>query len=165
MWIIDIPRPVPSANSRYVNGRDPVSRALYRKLRNAWAVDLRITALQAGMSRAFVTATHRPARRIVLTRIMGPRQRAYDYDGLVGGCKPIIDAMKPDQPARFGTIKTGPNKGKEKFTRPVFGAALIVDDSPAWVVVEYRQEKGPTTGCRIQLEDVESLAVCKARHT
>lgn len=148
-WVLNIALRVPSANDRHCNGRDRVSRALYRKLRDRWARELRIEASIVNAQRAGSRK-----RRIVLTRIMAPRQRPYDFDDLVGGCKPILDAMKPERPPRVATIKSGPHKGKPRVFPGVTGAGLIVDDSPKWVVVEYRQERGPREGCRIELEDL-----------
>lgn len=155
-WTIEILRPVPSGNDRFVNGHDRASMARYRKLRNSWAVDLTNAAMSIGLRRlSWRNQSTDPGtkRMMVLTRIMGPRLRAYDFDDLVGGCKPIIDAMKPPKPARVTTFKTGPRKGKAKVLPAVHGAGLIIDDSPKWLTVEYRQERGPVTGCRIELED------------
>lgn len=39
-------------------------------------------------------ATSDSLRRVFFFRVMGYRQRRYDYGNFVGGCKPILDAMK-----------------------------------------------------------------------
>lgn len=142
-WTLHINRPVPSANDRHVNGRDRVSRAMYRKLRDAWARDLTALAKQAGVTPPW------SKRRIVLTRIMGPRQREYDHGNLVGGAKPIIDAMLGPKAPSVRVVN-----GVKKVTAGRPGAWLISDDSNRWVTVEYRQERGLQPGCRIEIEDV-----------
>jgi hypothetical protein len=156
-WTLHIPRPVPSANARHVNGRDRVSRALYRKLRNAWARDL-IAAwrnLSAyGETIPLCGTLRQVQRRLVLTRIMGPRQREYDTGNIEGGWKPILDAMKPATPGGVVTVQSGPNKGKRRIVQPVSGAGLIYDDAPRWVEVTYRQERGAEAGCLIEIEDL-----------
>ena len=152
-WTIRIPRAVPSANARYCNGRDRVSRALYRKLRNAWAADL-IAAWRNASARGETLPLCGPGRavkrRLVLTRVMGKGQREYDFGNLVGGCKAIVDAMLPSKPPREVL-----EKGKRVLKAGVPGAGLIYDDSPAWVDVTYRQERGAQAGCIIEIEDVE----------
>jgi hypothetical protein len=149
-WTIRIPRAVPSANDRHCNGRDRVSRALYRKLRNAWAADLIAAARIAGIP------APKGKRSIAITRVMGKGQRAYDFDDLVGGVKPILDAMKPARPgAVMPPYRSGPKAGERRVVKPVPGAGLIYDDSPAWVDVTYRQERGAQAGCIIEIEDVE----------
>ncbi len=56
-------------------------------------------------------------RRLVVTRIFGKGQRPYDEGNLVGGAKPLVDALRD--------------------------AKVIVDDSPKWVQIWYRQERSP----------------------
>jgi hypothetical protein len=150
-WTIALPRPVPSANDRHVNGRDMVGRALYRRLRDSWARDLRIMATLAGV--AFVTDRNQPRRRVVIVRIMGKGQREYDVQNLIGGTKAIVDAMQPPRPGYCTVYKTGKRKGQPRIVAPVHGAALIVSDAPSWVELEYRQERGEVAGCRIEIED------------
>lgn len=142
MWTFTIPRSVPSANDRLVNGRDRVSRAMYTAARNAWARDLYAMSWIHGVTKP-------TGRRLVtIERLWGPRCREWDYDGLVGGCKPVVDAMQP--------MRTYTRKGK---TRNVPGAGLILDDSPKHVTVTYLQQRAPdgVPGTRITIsEDVTS---------
>lgn len=130
-----MPRPVPSANDRHVNGRDRVSRAMYRKLRDGWAYALGML----GRHVPKVGEGYRPKRRVTVVRVMGPRQREFDVLNMAGGLKPIIDAMLPTRMV-----------GKHH----VMGASMLVDDSPAWVDIVMVQERGPVAGCRITIEDV-----------
>ena len=77
-----------------------------------------------GVARSGAAST---PRQVVITRI-GPR--VLDHDNLVGGCKPILDALV---------------RGR-----------WLVDDSPDWVTVEYRQEraKGRPTATLIQITEI-----------
>ena len=59
-------------------------------------------------------------RRVKITR---RGSRTLDHDNLVGGCKPLVDAL----------VKVG----------------LIENDTPALVTVEYAQERG--AGCRVDV--------------
>jgi Holliday junction resolvase RusA-like endonuclease len=61
-------------------------------------------------------------RRVRVTRF----GRQLDYDNLVGGCKPLVDAL----------VRAG----------------LIVDDSPDHVAVEYCQEKCKRKDARTEIE-------------
>lgn len=151
-WTLVIPRALPSANERHVNGRDPVARAMYRRLRNAWVSDLMAHSGTLFQVEAVPLATGR--RRVVLTRVMGKGQRPYDIDSLPGGCKLVLDAMKPAKAARQTVWKSGPRKGRIRLVAPVPGAGLIVDDSPRWVEVEYRQARGERAETRITIEEV-----------
>lgn len=81
-----------------------------------------------GIRRRFETAVARgrgaiPAatgfRRAIITRHYRRGRRAFDYANLVGGCKPLIDALS-----------------KEK---------LLVDDSPKWCSTYFMQEPSGTT--------------------
>ena len=63
-------------------------------------------------------------KHITITRIMGPRQREFDHDNLVGGCKSLVDAMK---------------------------GRLIKDDTAEYVSVKYRQVEGERGGTIIEV--------------
>jgi hypothetical protein len=69
-------------------------------------------------------------RRVYLTRLFANRCRPYDYGNLVGGGKPILDAL----------VWNG----------------LLIDDSPSYVDEYYFQEKNPTGthAVRVVIEDV-----------
>ena len=55
-----------------------------------------------------------------ITRLMGHKQRAFDYGNFVGGCKPIPDVLQE--------------------------LMWIHDDSPKWVDINYVQKKANTNG-------------------
>ena len=61
---------------------------------------------------------------ITITRILGPRQRPFDHDNLVGGCKGLVDAMK---------------------------GIIIKDDTAEYVEVKYLQKKGERGGTIIKV--------------
>lgn len=54
-------------------------------------------------------------RRVIITRYMTAKQRKFDRDNLIWGCKPIVDILK--------------------------SRAWIFEDSPKYVEVIYKQEK------------------------
>lgn len=56
------------------------------------------------------------AHKVLITRIWGRGERAFDRDNLIGGCKSLVDAMN---------------------------GLLIEDDSPAKCSIIYSQVKGP----------------------
>ena len=69
-------------------------------------------------------------RRVWITRLFGKRGRSYDIGNLVGGAKPLIDAL----------VTTG----------------WLVDDSPKWLECHYSQHRSDTDRhlIRIVIEDV-----------
>lgn len=67
-------------------------------------------------------------RRISLTRLYLPRQRAFDRGNLIGGLKPLLDVC----------VRQG----------------LLVSDSPEWCLDHYSQERHPALlGVRVCLEE------------
>lgn len=63
---------------------------------------------------------------IIITRVMKPRQKEFDYDNLVGGnCKQLVDAMK---------------------------MLIIWDDTAQYVEVKYLQKKGERGSTIIKVE-------------
>jgi hypothetical protein len=124
--IFDIDYVVPSSNQRLVNSRDPADRAKYRETRDDWQ-----TLVMAAM-RAHGVPKATGRRALVLIRFFSGRERARDYDNLVGGMKPVLDAMVL--------------------------AGLIVGDDPGSVVVTYHQNKidGPS-GLRVEWSNAGAL--------
>lgn len=101
MITIEIPLPTPSLNKlqrMHFHARKRL-RDSYERIFRA-----RTTSLTRALPSQF--------RRVKIVRY-GPRQ--LDHDNLVGGCKPVLDALKR--------------------------AGLIWDDSPAFLAVDYRQLK------------------------
>jgi hypothetical protein len=134
-WRFLVPRSIPSANAHIVNGNHAGTAHKYRTFRNVWANDLRVCKQSLGIPNAT------GKRLITITRLMGKGQREYDYDNLVAGSKPVLDAMKPSASRRG---------------RQMLGAFLIVDDGPNDVQVTYLQERAANgqPGTLITVEDV-----------
>ncbi len=88
-------------------GSNTRGRSKYRGIRNKYVTLL----TKAGTVLPEATTK----RRVHITREYGQRKRAYDYGNLVGGCKPLLDAM-----SRVG---------------------LIVDDRPSMLADYYFQKK------------------------
>ncbi len=88
-------------------GSNTRGRSKYRGIRNKYVTQLS----------KFTTVLPEPTtkRRVFITRQYGAKKREYDYGNLVGGCKPLLDAM----------IKVG----------------LIVDDRPSMLADYYFQRK------------------------
>lgn len=122
-WTISIEREIRSLNAH--RGNYGAQRWAYKADREAWqqwfVVARRNQDIPAGTAK----------RRVTITRLIGYRQREFDHDNLVGGCKVVVDAM-----ARAG---------------------LLVSDKPADVEVTYRQEPRRTAqsgGACIVLEEL-----------
>lgn len=82
----------------------------------------------------------RPDRPIARCRILVERESTQepDYDGLVGGLKPLLDALQP--------------AGR----RHPYGIGLIADDSPRCLIdLETRHIPGKGQRTRIRIEPVE----------
>ncbi len=131
-WVLHVPMKPPNLNDHRVNragGKSSGARAAfaaqaarYRKARGQWVVLLRN---QKQISEC-PDATAK--RRVLYVRIMGPREKEWDYDNLVGGGKMVFDAM--------------------------IGAGLPVDDSSKWSDRENKQERGAESGLRVEVTDL-----------
>ncbi len=95
------------------------------KMPMVWYVSPTRRRLQGRLRKSGMPDGHRFVR---ITR-RGPR--TLDHDNLVGGCKPLVDAL----------VKVG----------------LIENDTPDLVTVEYQQERG--TGCRVEVWASSEVAV------
>lgn len=107
-WRLSIPYEVPSLNRNASKGS---SRHAYNRLRGNLGLAVKATLAYTPIPKA----THH--RSLVITRRWGHGRgkRAYDYDNLVGGCKPFLDSL--------------------------VSAGVLVDDSPRWCSVEYHQRR------------------------
>lgn len=74
-------------------------------------------------------------RSVRIVRRYRTKRTELDHDNLVGGCKPLVDAL----------VRVG----------------LIEDDTPALVTVTYEQERG--TGCRVEVRVAETAAAAECR--
>lgn len=100
--------------------------AIYRKVRDGWISRIIVEMRNQGIPNAT------GPMRVEYTRIMGKREREWDFDNLVGGGKIIFDAM----------VK----------------ARLIVDDSPKLCERHYEQARGEKSGLRLRVSSLESGA-------
>lgn len=125
-----------------------VPRALPSRNENArrhhWAVK-KALAVWAADIRNTMTGLHIPVatgpRRLTITRLLGKGQKFYDPDNV--DTKTLIDAMKV-----------------EHARRPMAG--LIVNDSPAWLVLMPTGQERAADGraaTRITIEDIEPEGV------
>lgn len=116
-WVLHIPIAVASQNGR--DGRSGGAN----KGGNRWAYkharEQYTAALRVAMRREIGPGGQLPRtpKRVVITRYWAKRQRAFDHANLVGGAKPLVDAM----------VRVG----------------LLVDDSPEWFEGYYRQARDP----------------------
>lgn len=103
---------------------------LNRSLRQHWSRRQRGTralawAVRAAVGRQGLPAAPWPRARLVIERrsALGPLP---DTDGLIGGCKGLIDCLLPMDPKR----------------RP-YGLGFVHDDNPACLVLEVRAVRVP----------------------
>lgn len=124
-WSFVLDRKPPSMNDHSPNAN--TARFQYRKERDAWGWLLKLAMGERHIPRA------NERRRLAITRIIGPREREYDYDNLVGGCKALLDAM----------VKAG----------------LVLNDNARWLTATYAQERGAASGVRVDVweHDVSSV--------
>jgi hypothetical protein len=119
-WCRADPRPVRLVGAIEVVGRVHSQNVLHgwkynRRARHkyrAWRTDWGdVLAAKANLAR--IPSAKRVWRRVVFTRIVDTPRMLYDFGNLVGGLKPIVDAM----------VDVG----------------LLVDDSPRWLNDHYHQ--------------------------
>lgn len=161
MWCLHLPIDLPSANNRLVNGRDPVSRARYKRARDGYAAAVRGEAQRLGIpivaSRAVwstvdplslvYTLDALPFRVVRIVRLMGKRQRPFEDDDFIGGAKGFRDACQRDR------IQNG---------KLVAGAGLVWDDSPRHSEWTYAQERAPDERPGVRLEIADQLSIPEA---
>jgi hypothetical protein len=117
-WTFVIARPVVSLNRGSTN--KGANRWEYASERSAWAWHLRAHRLDQRIPLAT------ELRRLTLTRLIGPRCRAFDRDNLIGGLKPVVDAMVRE--------------------------LLLTGDAEQHAEVHYLQEKHKLSGLHVLLE-------------
>lgn len=88
LWTLDIPEASPSLNA-FANSLRPYA---YQKIRNDWQKYL-ISAWWEAREHTPALASLTPPRRARLT-VTRSSPRALDPDNLVGGLKPVIDALR-----------------------------------------------------------------------
>lgn len=104
-WALVLPKGIDGLNDHYVNQGH--ARHAYRKRRTEWEWLVEVERRAAGIPAA--TAQ----RRLEVIRVIPVRGRELDYDNLVGGAKPLVDALVKSK--------------------------ILVNDSRAGVLAHYRQ--------------------------
>jgi hypothetical protein len=123
-WVITIAGKVPNQNDHRQNAGP--SRWAYRKERDEW---IAVTE-QAKRCRDIPDATG--YRRVIFTRLIGKGKREWDLANLIGGLKPVVDAMVHSR--------------------------LLIDDAPKWFSGYYRQVQARENPCdqlRVEIQELE----------
>ncbi len=118
-WRFDIPVQPPSQN--VVAQNKGKSRHRYKEVRDTFEYLLNAERVRLGVPKATVK------RRVIITRLYTGRGQRRDRGNLIGGCKPLVDALH----------RTG----------------LLVDDAEQWVDDYYHQHKCDRSGTLIDLEE------------
>lgn len=158
-WHIHLPFDLKSKNrsaqSSVAEGR------IYKARRDEFAMALKAVAEMAGIPRyreavpiggndQARAAWSWPFRSITIVRLMGKGQRAFDRDGLSGGCAAALrDACQRERMARVVTTIRGVKRDRIVI---VGGAGLVWDDSDRHARFEYAQEKAPDGRPGVRLE-------------
>lgn len=122
LWHFVISLPPPSQNKVSGNKGGHKAQKAYKKYRDDYQFLLQVWKNQLKIP----DATGR--RRVHITRLFKGKAQKYDRGNLIGGCKPLLDAM----------------------TR----CNLLVDDKEEFVEDHYDQERGKETGVRIIIQDM-----------
>lgn len=125
-WSFLIQRDPPTMNERIFNAGN--SRWRYRKERDLWASEFMVARGNTRIPKA--RANER--RRVTLERVYNGRMQERDRDNLIGGMKPIVDAL----------VMQG----------------LILGDSPDLAEIHYNQVREPGTMSRGLRVTIEALA-------
>lgn len=148
VWRLHVERELPSQN-RAAHNHSIAASHRYRRERGAWASHIMLVARRAGVP--LVSETHKPRRRVRLSRLYGKGQRAIDRGNLWGGSKMVVDMLCPPR-----TFKRRLFQGGALFTTERPGASLIVDDSDRWcdLVVDQEPASDGVRATRIVLSDI-----------
>lgn len=122
-WSFFIARRPPSLNDRLHNSGP--TRWRYAKVRDEWCLEVRAARLAQGIPKAT------GPRMLLVRRLYKGREQERDFINLVGGYKPVVDALVLE--------------------------GLLVDDRPAMLVDAYEQErvdKGRQSGVWFELGEV-----------
>lgn len=119
-WTMEIPLSIHSLNRQSTN--KGAARFVYGRQKRDFIMCLASDAIRRWGKKP----QHEEKFAMVkLTRLIGTRGRLMDYDNLVGGAKPVLDALK------------------------VLG--MVKDDSPKWIKVDYQQKKYNKHATRIEI--------------
>lgn len=118
-WAFIVPLEPPSQN--VVAGNKGGGRHKYKEIRDNYRMLFRNKMNTIGIPRAT------DKRRVLVTRLYSGRGKKRDFGNLVGGCKPLLDAL---------TLE-----------------GLIIDDKDSCLEDHYYQERREESGVRIVLEE------------
>lgn len=121
-WEFVLPLEPPSQNVVAQNKGNYRARKKYAKIRDDYIMLLKNAKQRLGIP----DAEH--LRRVIVTRLYSGRGQPRDRPNIVGGCKPLLDAMH----------KTN----------------LLVDDAEEWCQDFYRQSRSNSSGVAIVLEEL-----------
>ena len=123
-WSFTLEIEPPSQNDVGGNKGTRVQRGKYRRMRDDYTLLLKARKNSLGIP----DATRR--RRVFIVREYPKGKRRYDRGNLVGGCKPLLDAMTE--------------------------AGLLVDDKEKWLEDHYEQRPAYKGGAFIIIEELEN---------
>lgn len=121
-WTFTVPLEPPSQNLIASNKGYYLHRRHYARYRDDYVLLLRNAKQRNGIPDAT------GLRRVIITRLYAARGKPRDLGNIVGGCKPLLDAMHM--------------------------ANFLVDDGPEHVQDFYRQRRAPEAGVEIVLEEL-----------
>lgn len=119
-WGFVLPLEPPSQN--IVAQNKGAGRGKYKRIRDSYEILLSNQRVLQKIARA------KGRRRVLITRLYSGHGQERDMGNIVGGCKPLLDAM----------------------TR----ARLIVDDKPRFIEAHYFQERAKESGVAIRIEEM-----------
>lgn len=118
-WSFFVPLEPPSQNK--ISGNKGRSRYKYKDIRDNYRMLFENQMILLDIPPATVR------RRVLVTRIFTGRSRRFDFGNLVGGCKPLLDAM---------TL-----------------VGMILDDKELYLEDHYYQERSDEGGAHIVIEE------------
>ena len=123
-WLFALSLSPPSQNAVSGNKGSYVAKAKYRKYRDDYEILLRAWMNELKIPDAVAR------RRVSVTRRYSGRSQKMDRGNLIGGCKPLLDAM-----TRVG---------------------LIVDDNEEFLEDHYYQRRAKEGGVEINIEEMDN---------
>ena len=121
-WEIVLPLEPPSQNTVAQNKGSFAARRKYKEYRDSYVILLGNAKVVHEIPDAIAL------RRVIVTRMYSGRGQSRDRSNIVGGCKPMLDAMHM--------------------------VGLLVDDSEKWVRDFYHQTRASASGVSIVLEEL-----------
>jgi hypothetical protein len=121
-WKFFIERKVPSLNRTGTNRGRWCHIKAYKAERGTWLQWMQV--MRANHTIAVATGR----RRVTMTRVFSGREREYDRDGMVGGCKAAVDSMTT--------------------------CGLILGDAPHQAELHHLQRPGDVSGLEVEIEEL-----------